>query len=50
MMKTWTTIQEQENKEKRKNHMEVQIQAYSYNERLARTIIAAFMVEMKPTM
>ena len=50
MMKTWTTSQEQKSREMRKNHMEVQLQAYSYNEKLARTIVAAFMIDMNPSM
>lgn len=50
MMKTWTTSQEQKNRERRKNHLEVQLQAYSYNEKLARTIVAAFMIDMNPSM
>lgn len=49
MMKTWTTLQEEKKGERRKNHLEVQLQAYSYNEKLARTIVAAFMIDMNPT-
>ncbi len=49
MMKTCTITQEQENTEGRKNYMEIQMPAYSYNEKLARTITAAFMLDMNPT-
>ena len=49
MMKTCTISQEQENTERRKNHIEVLMPAYSYNEKLARTITAAFMLDMNPT-
>lgn len=49
MMKTCTISQEQENTERRKNHMEIRMPAYSYNEKLARTITAAFMLDMNPT-
>ncbi len=49
MMKTCTISQERENTERRKNHMEIRMPAYSYNEKLARTITAAFMLDMNPT-
>lgn len=49
MMKTCTITQEQENTERRRNHMEIKMPAYSYNEKLARTITAAFMLDMNPT-
>lgn len=49
MTKTCTITKEQETMERRRNHMEIQMPAYSFNEKLARTITAAFMLDMNPT-
>lgn len=47
MMKTQTMKQKQEGI--KKNRLEIRLQAFSYNEKLARTIVAAFMLDMDPT-
>ena len=49
MMKTWTMEQTDKERKETKNYLEVKMQAFSYNEKLARTIVAAFMVDMDPT-